>query len=183
LTCSLDALLKRSSEILQLPSASSRSVTSLQNWTNSTGSISRRETAFLNDEKADLCAVAGDQRNGIAQVESLLESAFVMCQRSPLREPRLYLFEGRTLRIITHCCVTILIVLLLLVPILVLRNTSNVALQMVCIGMMAILFTVIMSGPMKARTAEIFGASATYDTSLSSSSLSLILLSFSSIPF
>ena len=114
------------------------------------------------------------------QVESLVESIFICFRqifimksllktfqhRSPMlvaqSEKRLFLFEGQALCTVTHLCITILIVLLLLVPMVIMQATrNNFTLQMICITLMSILFTVLMSGPMKARTAEIFGASAT----------------------
>ena len=175
----IDGLLKRNAEILQLPCAPERSVASLLNWVNATGSITRRETDFLHSR--DLCAVGGGRLDSVMWMESLIESSFIHFYQSFMRndllkhfkcrslksatksEKRIFLFEGQALGIVTHLCITALIVLLLLIPILVMQATSSsFTLQMVCITLMSILFIITMSGPAKARTAEIFGASATY---------------------
>ena len=76
----LDELMKRNTEILQLPQAPQQSVDSLLNWVNSTGSIVRKETAFLHGR--DLCAVGGRQDHGIAWIESLIERIFIYFYQS-----------------------------------------------------------------------------------------------------
>lgn len=185
----LDELMKRNTEILQLPQAPQQSVASLLNWVNSTGSIVRKETAFLHGR--DLCAVGGRQDHGIAWIESLIERIFIYFYRSfiQVRLPRpfqrqlpsqaeaerqyprlaaesysrqIFLFEGLTLRVMGHLCITALIVLLFLIPMIAMQAMSSATMQMVCIMLMSILFTVIISGPVNTRTAEIFGPSATY---------------------
>ena len=60
----LDELVKRNTEILQLPQASQQSIASLLNWVNSTGSVVRKEMTFLHDR--DLCAVGDRKDHGIA---------------------------------------------------------------------------------------------------------------------
>lgn len=180
--------MKRNAEILQLPQASQRSVTSLLNWVDGTGSIVRRETAFL--YSGDLCAVGGYKDHGIAWIESLVERIFIYIHLSfiqarllrPFRylprqaesgrqystsaaalySKQIFLFEGLALRVITHLAITALIVLLLLIPMIVMQAISSPTMQMVCVALMSMLFTVIMSGPFNARTAEMFGPSATY---------------------
>lgn len=178
----LDELMKRNTEILQLPQAPQQSVTSLLNWVNSTGSIVHKETAFLHGR--DLCAVGGRKEHGIAWIESLIERIFIYIYRSLIfpRQPpsqadaerqyptlaaasyskQIFLFEGRAVHVIAHLCVTTLIVLLLLIPMVVMQATTSATMQMACIMLMSILFTVIISGPVNARTTEIFGPSATY---------------------
>jgi len=162
--------------MLQLPYASHRSVASLLNWINGTGSIVRKEAAFL--QSRDLCAIGADELQGIAWMESLVERIFIYFHQVSiqaylpgpfrrqsstsalaLREQRVFLFEGHALRVIS---VTALIVLLLLIPMFVMQATSSATLQMVCITLMSILFTIVMSSPMNVPTAEIFGASVTY---------------------
>lgn len=184
-----DELMKRNAEILQLPQASQRSVASLLNWVNGTGSIVRRETAFL--YSGDLCAVGGCKDHGIAWIESLVERIFIYFHQSfiqvrllrPFRyqlprqaesgrqyptsaaalySKQIFLFEGLALRVITHLCITALIVLLLLIPMIAMQAISSTTMQMVCVALMSMLFTVIMLGPVNARTAEMFGPSATY---------------------
>ena len=187
--------MKRNTEILQLPQASQQGVASLLNWVNENGSIARNETAFLHAR--DLCAVGGQREHGIAWIESLVERIFIyfypsFIQLRPLRpfqrplasqaeagrqptmlattySKQLFLFDGLAPRIIAHLCITTLIVLLLLIPMVAMQAISSATMQMVCIMLMSTLFTVIISGPINARTAEIFGPSATYrkPTSLS----------------
>lgn len=181
--------MKRNTEILQLPQAPQQSVDSLLNWVNSTGSIVRKETAFLHSR--DLCAVGGRQDHGIAWIESLIERIFIYfyqsliqvrllkpfqrqlpsqakakCQYPTLAtasySKQIFSFEGLALRVAGHLCITALIVLLLLIPMIAMQAISSVTMQMVCIMLMSILFTVIISGPVNPRTAEIFGPSATY---------------------
>ena len=185
----LDEQRKRNTEILRLPQAPQQSVASLLNWVNSTGSIVRKETAFLHGR--DLCAVGGGQYYGTAWMKSLIERIFIFFYQSfiklRLRRPfqrqlssrveagsqhptlatvsysrQIFLFEGLALRVIGHVCVTALIVLLLLIPMIAMQAISSVTMQMVCIMLMSIFFTVIISGPVSPRTAEIFGPSATY---------------------
>lgn len=181
--------MKRNAEILQLPQAPQRSVASLRNWVNSTGSIVRRETVFL--YSGDLCFTGGLKDHGIAWIESLVEHTFIyfyrsfmqarmlrhfryqpssqaesgrQCSTSPALSynKQLFLFDGLTLHIITHSCMAALIVLLLLVPVIAIQALSSATMQMVCVALMSSLFTVIMSGPVNARTVEMFGPSATY---------------------
>lgn len=185
----LDQLLKRNDEILQLPQAPKQNVNSLLNWVNSTGSIVREETAFLHGR--DLCVVGCRKDPGIAWIESLIERIFIHLyptfiqirllgsfqhQLSSQAEvehqyptlaaasysKQIFLFEGPALRVIGHLCITMLIVLLLFIPMITLQAMSSATMQMVCIMLMSILFTVIISGPVNARTAELFGPSATY---------------------
>lgn len=178
----LDELMKRNTEILQLPQASQQSVASLLNWVNSTGSIVRKETTFLQDR--DLCAVGDRKDHGIAWIESLIERTFIYLYRILIfsRQPssqaeaegqhststtapynkQIFLFEGPALHVIAHLCFTTLIVLLLLIPVIAMQAMTSATMQMVCIMLMSICFTVIISGPVNARTTEIFGPSATY---------------------
>lgn len=189
LNTGLDELIKRNTEILQLPQAPKQSVASLLNWVNSTGSIVRKETAFLHSR--DLCAVGGQKDHGIAWIESLIERIFIYLYLSFIQvrllrrfqhqlpsqaeverqyltlaaasySKQIFLFEGFALRVIGHLCITTLIVLLLFIPMIAMQAMSSATMQMVCIILMSILFTVIISGPVNARTAEIFGPSATY---------------------
>lgn len=178
----LDELMKRNTEILQLPQAPQQSVASLLNWVNSTGSIVRKETAFLHDR--DLCAVGGRKDHGIAWIESLLERIFIYFYRSIIfsRQPasqvdaerhyptlaatsytkQILLFEGLALHVIAHLCFTTLIVLLLLIPMIAMQAMNSTTMQMACIVLMSLFFTTIISSPVNARTTEIFGPSATY---------------------
>lgn len=181
--------MKRNTEILQLPQAPQQSVASLLNWVNSTGSIVREETAFLHGQ--DLCAVGGQKDDGIAWIESLVERIFIFFYLSLVRarllrpfQPQLpsqgdaerryptsaaasyskqiFLFEGLARRVVGHLCITTLVVLLLIIPMIVMQAMSSATMQMVCIMLMSILFTAIISGPVNGRTAEIFGPCATY---------------------
>ncbi|MCJ1334640.1 hypothetical protein MMC10_011352, partial [Thelotrema lepadinum] len=177
-----DELVKRNVEMLQLPHPPKRSVDSLLNWVNATGSITRKETAFLHSR--DLCAVGGREQNGIMWMESLVERIFIYFHQSFIQErffrlfqcqppastatqnsKRFFLLEDLTQCIITHVCITTLIVLLMQIPMVAIpAASSSGTLQMICITLMSTLFTFIMSGPMKIRTAEIFSASTTYAT-------------------
>lgn len=180
--------MKRNAVILQLPQAPQQSMASLLNWVNSTGSIVREETAFLHGK--DLCAVGGWKDHGVAWIESLIEQILVYVHQSIIRmrlldfqhqlpshpeagqnnlssatathSKHLFLFEGFAMRLMTHLCITLLIVLLLLIPMIAMQAISSATIQMVCIMLMSVLFTIVMSGPIHARTAEIFGPSATY---------------------
>jgi hypothetical protein len=162
--------------MLQLPNASPRSVASLSNWVNATGSIVRKETAFL--QNRDLCAVGAEERYGIAWMESLIGRIFIYFQQVSTqaylpklfprrssasavgtRGSRVFVFDGHTLHVIS---ITTLILLLMLIPVFVMQATSSAALRLVCVMLMSILFTGVMSSPMNAPPAEIFGASATY---------------------
>ena len=59
----LNKLMKRNTEILQLPQAPQQSVVSLLNWINSTESIVRKKTTFLHHQ--DLCAVENQKNHDI----------------------------------------------------------------------------------------------------------------------
>ena len=162
---------------------------SLLNWINSTGSIVREETAFLH--RRDLCAVGGWKDHGIAWIEYLIERIFIYFHQSFIQRrllerfrhqllgqaisgrqhstsaaasysKQLFLFEGLALRVIARICLTAVVVLLMLIPMLVMQVMTSATMQMLCIMLMSILFTVIISGPFNARTAEIFGPSASY---------------------
>ena len=60
---------------MQLPVASQRSISSLLNWVNGTGCISRKETRFLH--RPDLCAVGGSDNHGLMWMESTVEWIFI----------------------------------------------------------------------------------------------------------
>lgn len=181
--------MKRNTEILQLPQAPKQSVASLLNWVNSTGSIVRKETAFLHGR--DLCAVGGQKDHGIVWIESLIERIFIYLYPSFIQvrllrpfqhqlssqaeverqyptlaaasySKQIFLFEGLSLRVIGHLCITMLIVLLLFIPMIAMQAMSSATMQMICITLMSIVFTAIISGPVNDRTAEIFSPSATY---------------------
>lgn len=76
-------MIKRTTEMLQLPYVSKRSVDSLSNWVNGTGSIVRREMALL--QSRDLCVVGADEHHGIAWMESLVERIFIYFHQVSIR--------------------------------------------------------------------------------------------------
>ena len=176
--------MKRNVEILELPDAHQRSIASLQNWVNNTGSVVRPETAFL--YSTDLFAIGRPADHGILWIKIFIESVYFYFRRmivhtrcfglyrhQPLHqatrkhgEPssaehlfyeQLYLFQGHTMCIITHLCLMALIVLLLMIPMVFMQAIQSTALQMICVTLMSGLFTAIMTGPIEARTVELFG--------------------------
>ena len=180
---SKERLMKRNTEILQLPQAPQQSVASLLNWINSTGSIVRKKTTFLHDR--DLCAVGDRKDHGIAWIESIIERTFIYFYRILIfsRQPsnqaeaegqypisttasynkQIFLFEGPVLHVIAHLCFTTLIVLFMLTLVIVTQAMISATMQTAFIMLMSVCFTVVISGPVNARTAEIFGPSATYE--------------------
>ena len=70
-----DALVKRTTEAMRLPAASDRNISSLLNWVNGTGSISRSETSFL--QRSDLCALGASNNQGLAGTKSAVEWVFI----------------------------------------------------------------------------------------------------------
>ncbi|CAF9919505.1 MAG: hypothetical protein GOMPHAMPRED_001836 [Gomphillus americanus] len=167
-----DDMMMRTVEVLKLPKAPRRSIESLLNWTGGKGSICRTETAFL--QRHDLCAVGGFQKYGIALMETLVEKTIVRLsqytKQSKLRNgpasSRIFLFEENKLRNIAQFCITALLAILLLVPVIVIRATSNTTLQIFCVVLNSILFASLLTGPMNAPLGDVFGASATYTTLL-----------------
>ena len=177
----LDELMKRNTEILQLPQAPQQSVASLLNWVNSTESIVRKKTTFLHDR--DLCAVEDRKNHDITWIESLIERTFIYFYRILIfsRQPssqaeaesqyststasyskQIFLFEGPALHVIAHLCFTTFIVLFIFISVIVMQIIISATMQMAFIMLMSVCFTFVISGPVNARTTEIFGLSATY---------------------
>jgi hypothetical protein len=72
MTIELDGMVERSYRCFRLQEAAKRDVTSLQNWLDGTGCISRDETAFL-DKEGDLASLASPPDEAIASFEPLIE--------------------------------------------------------------------------------------------------------------
>ena len=71
----LDDLIRRNSQILALPSASKRDLSSLRNWVETTGSIARDETAFL--EEKDVLTTGSSGNDAFAVIEPKVEGIFI----------------------------------------------------------------------------------------------------------
>ncbi|KAI0529879.1 hypothetical protein GGR58DRAFT_281222 [Xylaria digitata] len=158
-----DELLERNVRILQLPKASERNISNLRNWVTGTGNIYRTDTKFLYE--ADLCAVGSHENYGMLWLESWAEIIAIKalrCFGKTSRSMNIFIFPGSILRAATCCLITTLLLLLLLGPVLAIPAVNITVFQMLCISIASILFTMMLSGPMNAKPAEIFSAGATY---------------------
>ncbi|KAH8589139.1 hypothetical protein B0O99DRAFT_637335 [Bisporella sp. PMI_857] len=168
-----DELIERNHRMLNHESAQPLNVASLQNWVQSTGCLSRDETAYLGAEE-DLICVAAQTDTFLVRLELLLErallscwSGFAGCFRSPIsRDPNVYIFSGAFIKRFARAAAASGVVLLLLLPVIVINSLASTLLRLVLIVLSTAMVIILLAVLTKARTGDMFVAGATYATVL-----------------
>lgn len=170
-----DSMLEKHKRVLNLPNSSFRDIQNLSNWTQSTSSISRQETAYLK-QRPDLVNLARATDNALTWTEWLAEdctiwlrSLFRRCvccgrQRDSHKNTSedLIFLPGPILCRLSRTLATWVTTLILLIPVVILYNLSNGVSRLITIILASGFFLSAVSVFTKAKTIELFIAGASY---------------------
>ncbi|KAF7591364.1 hypothetical protein BBP40_001642 [Aspergillus hancockii] len=165
-----DDLLERNARMNLLKPAQPREVTSLPNWINGTGSIARDESEYLSCQK-DLLTLKSSDDGPLSRLEDAVEDAFIRLCRGLYRrstgneisaDSQVFIASSSLNRRIARALMAALVTVLLLAPMLVCNFVPDVVVRVVIVVISVITFIATVSGITKARSIEIFVASATY---------------------
>ena len=177
--------------VLGRVSGSRRDISSLRNWVNYTGSISKDETEFL--EKSDIMTTSNFGNDALALVEPRIEDIFVVVSRilsrvgniplpltpmyttmivtvhvqllstSRFDDQHIFVLPGLAAKILSRMVITSVVLALLVVPVVFLENIDNTASQIGLVATASAVFTLVVSSLTNARAVEVFVSGATYD--------------------
>ncbi|KAI4603138.1 hypothetical protein KJ359_005930 [Pestalotiopsis sp. 9143b] len=166
-----DELLERNQRVLNLEPASPRNVSNIQNWINGTGSIARRESAYL-AQSGELVSVAGTDDRVIPWLESSVEDgmAYLRSQFSnshqvgASRDRNIHIPTGSLMVRLARIVMTVFIIFLLLVPVVVCNFLGSLTARLFSVIISTTIFVAVLSGSTKAKTIELIIGGATYTT-------------------
>ncbi|RYP92954.1 hypothetical protein DL770_000914 [Monosporascus sp. CRB-9-2] len=147
-----DSMLERDHRMLAYERAKSRAVTSLRDWIEGAGSISREETKYLS------------QLDDLLQIAMLDDSASLNIRIS--RNLDVHHFSPTIMTLVARVLIMPPIILLLMVPVIICSFVSSLAGRLITIILSTSLFITVLSILSKARSVELVVAGATYTTVL-----------------
>ena len=172
--------------MLSLEAASSRDVSSLQNWLDGNGCLARQETAYLS-RYDDLLTAASPGDQSVTSLEAWVEVTLVnvyrylrkvrtstpqancrraLTRRQPLsheisRDPHVHIFSGSSITTAARVLVACVTVALLLAPSIICITSDSITTRILVIIMATILFIAVLACLARARTVDMFVAGAT----------------------
>ncbi|GFG20206.1 hypothetical protein IFM5058_10512 [Aspergillus udagawae] len=167
-----DEMIERNARIARFIAAKPRDIASLQNWTIGTGCISREDTEYL-VQIDDLLTLEPTDDEIILNLEKWVEDQFIELCGGIYRVSQAGWFTIRTLLLtkvsakrLARGILSSLITILLLLPLLACNFLHSVTVRVVIVAVAIVAFIATISGVAKARSVEVFVASATYATVL-----------------
>ncbi|PYH47505.1 uncharacterized protein BP01DRAFT_217289 [Aspergillus saccharolyticus JOP 1030-1] len=166
-----DNLIERTARINAFCPAPGRDTTSLQNWINGTGSIARAESRYLAEN--DLFTLKSSDDGPLLRLEEHLESLFTKLFRGFFRkytafevsrDHQVFIPTGLLVKRIARAVMAAVTTILILLPMLMCNYLQNPTTRIIIIAVSVLIFIAILSGISKAKSMEVFVASATYAT-------------------
>ncbi|KAK5693657.1 hypothetical protein LTR97_010226 [Elasticomyces elasticus] len=164
-----DIFLERTQRALNLNPAKSRHIHSLQNWIQGTASLSRAETAYL-DESKDLAQLALSGDDAMVRLETSVEDLLIRFYRGIRKsqhydvstDSNVYIHSGMLIKRTARLLLLILVTLMLLMPAVVCTLVSAAATRTLVIASSTVLYLVILLELTNPRIVEVMVAGATY---------------------
>ena len=161
------------SRMLQFEGAMSRDITSLRNWLEGNGCISRAETAYL-DHDQDLFSLAPPADSASFRFEAWVEDmlsqwlpGFRNYKKHDVSSDRnVIIYRGAIIPNVAKGLILSLITVLLLMPIVVCNIVRDTILRIVIVMVSTVLYLLVLSGLTRAKTIELLLAATTYATVL-----------------
>lgn len=168
-----DSMLERDHRMLSYERAKSRAVTSLRNWVEGAGSISREETKYLS-QRDDLLQIAMLDDSAVRWLEILVEDIIVFLRKwfglslniRISRNPHVHHFSPTIMTLAARVLMMPPIILLLMAPVIICNFVSNLTGRLITIILSTSIFITVLSILSKARSVELVVAGATYTTVL-----------------
>ncbi|KAI1745786.1 hypothetical protein F4680DRAFT_113322 [Xylaria scruposa] len=168
-----DSLLESTHRVLSLGHAQPRDISSVQNWINGTGCISKDETAYLDHDK-ELISLAFCKDGATKKLEDWVEDLFVDRYEGFRSNPHhdlsesenVFLYSGQLIKHIAKAIMLILISFLLLLPVVICMAIDSPWGRICVIIASTVAYLAILAQLTNSRMIELILAGATFATIL-----------------